>query len=1230
MADLSHTEFRKAPKWSTQEQADGIRINAGPFVGIVKANTDPIRSGKLQVWIAELGGDPTDDSTWRTVSYCTPFYGVTNNRDGSDYSGSPHSYGMWFVPPDIGVKVLCTFVGGDPSRGYWFGCIPEWPSMHMIPGLSAPVDGSSPAPVVDFFDDKTDPSALNNPATLKKLPHSIQEAIWTKQGLLQDPDRGPGTSSAFRETPSRVFGISTPGAPINPADPQIVPDPENPGVPGPNGTPPGKKIAVKGRKGGHTFIMDDGDANGKNQMMRLRTAGGHMIMMNDTKDFIYVINSKGTSWVEINSQGDINVYSGSAVNISANSGINLETKGALKLHGGTIDILSDAALNIQGKDVNINGGGTTKILGTSGLHLKGASTYLTGDSCLQIQSGGHIDLKGSCVTLNTAGATPAQAAGSASPPKSMPTKEAWSGHKAASGGGVANPQAQPSYGANQGLPAGAAGPYGATNNYGSSTVTQNYGPMTNNIGPITYNSGPQGSFAGQSSAFAQYSPANYNNNTGGQSYTTLSNLQNISFGTGAAFDVSQSQPSYNNAQYSTGELQNNPGNLQYSSNDGFAVGFANNLAVYARPEDGIAALMILFDSVAGNSPLTCAQLIAAYMQGKVTDNAVSQFVRFMQSTLGVDPTAYVGLLDPATRIAWASAVIYYIQKRVIYSYEQIATGCAESLGVDPTTFTNAAQPTTGPWQNNGTQPYTTGYISPASPSLLSGGSSLIGGIVNNVVNRVVGGVLNNVAATVGTAIGTTVGGVVNNVVNTVGGTVNNVVNTVSSGVSTVVNNVSGAVSSTVSAATGLGDTASSGGAAYTQYIGTSVGSGQCVALVQAASNVGYTGTWSPGSNVISNPPPTGTVIATFGSNGTYQNVSGQSHAAIYLGQQTDANGNVTGIVVQDQWAGHACGTRVIAVDPNAPEGAQNFAVVTTPTNPSGVLVNGAPSPVSSTVDPGQPTGTLDPQQQAELNAQNATTATATSDARNLTDTSTAGSYYDPRTGEVVNQSSSSTSSASSSTTDTSYLYNSSSPSGTTVSGDGSANNTTAATDSTTVTPSAMNQIETGTTPTATDTSYLYSSPSSTSVITDTSSTTTTTPQPVYDGMGNFTGYYEEPTAAAPSTAYNSQTLNATDIGRNSDYTEQPVGIGVAPPAPPSDNLIVNQTPATPDQSNAGLTYDPRTNEVVNSSGADNTVNSSTSAPITTPPSDPGSGAATTGAQTTPQGSAATGSAAGSC
>jgi hypothetical protein len=169
----------------------------------------------------------------------------------------------------------------------------------------------------------------------------------------------------------------------------------------------------------------------------------------------------------------------------------------------------------------------------------------------------------------------------------------------------------------------------------------------------------------------------------------------------------------------------------------------------------------------------------------------------------------------------------------------------------------------------------------------------------------------------------------------------------------------------------------------------------------------------------------------------------------------------------------------------------------------------------------------------------------------------------------------------------------------------------------------MNQIETGTTPTPTDTSYLYNAPSNTSVVPDDYTNSASIPGTA--SGGRFSTLAGTPLSSGGGSGYSFDQAN-----RNTDYSVQPVGIDVTPPAPPSDNLNVNNTPATPDQSNTGLTYDPRTNEVVNSSGADNTASTSATAPITTSPNGPGSGAATTGAQTTPQGSAATGSAAGSC
>jgi len=95
---------------------------------------------------------------------------------------------------------------------------------------------------------------------------------------------------------------------------------------------------------------------------------------------------------------------------------------------------------------------------------------------------------------------------------------------------------------------------------------------------------------------------------------------------------------------------------------------------------------------------------------------------------------------------------------------------------------------------------------------------------------------------------------------------------------------------------------------YTQYLGQSVGSGQCVALVQASDpSVGLTATWTQGAAVQGNTSlQPGTAIATFNANGQYANATdGSSHAAIYLGQ------NAQGIQVEDQWSNQPASIRTI-------------------------------------------------------------------------------------------------------------------------------------------------------------------------------------------------------------------------------------------------------------------------------------------------------------------------------
>ena len=135
----------------------------------------------------------------------------------------------------------------------------------------------------------------------------------------------------------------------------------------------------------------------------------------------------------------------------------------------------------------------------------------------------------------------------------------------------------------------------------------------------------------------------------------------------------------------------------------------------------------------------------------------------------------------------------------------------------------------------------------------------------------------------------------------------------------------GSTGSTTSDPTSSDPTSSSGGGGsvatnYSQYLNQYVGTGQCVALVQAAdSSVGLTATWTQGSAVQGNTSlQPGTAIATFGPNGTYTNsTDGSSHAAIYLGQ------NAQGIQVEDQWVGHPASVRTIAWSSTTSSSAAN-------------------------------------------------------------------------------------------------------------------------------------------------------------------------------------------------------------------------------------------------------------------------------------------------------------------
>ena len=404
---------KKIPDYYRREES-AVRLDSGPYIGKVKNNLDPTRSGRVQVYIPDLAsGDENNPEFWRTVAYASPFFGSTTQPDSNKqnaFSKVKHTYGMWAVPPDVGNLVLCTFVAGDPNRGFWFACIPNQLGHHMTPGVAGSynVDGGTiedskvksayngKPTVVSEFNENDENIDWANFVNLKKPIHEHQYKVYLNQGLEEDYIRGIISSSSQRESPSYVFGISTPGRPVN--DPAMDPDYNQKIV---SGSIKESDYAVAARKGGHAFVMDDGNFQDKDRLVRLRTAGGHQLLMNDSEQILYIGNSNGSVWMEMTGAGHLNVYSASSVNIRAGQDLNFHADRNINLNAGS-DINMSAGKKLQaqaqilnldsiesttvfgggklnlGSDgsVNINTSGTTNVVGSAGVNVSGATVKL--------------------------------------------------------------------------------------------------------------------------------------------------------------------------------------------------------------------------------------------------------------------------------------------------------------------------------------------------------------------------------------------------------------------------------------------------------------------------------------------------------------------------------------------------------------------------------------------------------------------------------------------------------------------------------------------------------------------------------------------------------------------------------------------------------------------------------------------------------------------------------------
>ncbi len=447
----------------TRVSTGSENASPGPFLAKIVSHLDPTYMGGLEVELLhQVGNDDSSEGQLHQVKYLSPFAGQTSvdyiSDDPDDYGNTQKSYGMWMIPPDVGNIVMVVFVDGDPKKGYWLGCVQDNATNFMMPGYAATsfnVDGDyERVPVAEYNKSNAttaDPTAIPKPVT------PFQEVL-VEQGLIEDDIRGITTTSARREIPSAVFGISTPG----PIDKQ----------PGAKQGKVGKaeykvNSAFVSRLGGSSFVMDDGDdkflrktpaSDGPpeyaaveqgetdgdptiphNELIRIRTRTGHQILLHNSEDLIYIGNAKGTTWIELTSNGKIDIYAKDSISIHTESDFNVTADKNINLTaGGNINLNAGADFNTTaGGSGNIKLGADGKLTagGSIGLSAGGSNSFTAGGNT-NIKSGGnHLETAGQ-IHMNGPGADSAAAAAVAIKAPRVPEHEPWDGHENLHGSGL--------------------------------------------------------------------------------------------------------------------------------------------------------------------------------------------------------------------------------------------------------------------------------------------------------------------------------------------------------------------------------------------------------------------------------------------------------------------------------------------------------------------------------------------------------------------------------------------------------------------------------------------------------------------------------------------------------------------------------------------------------------------------------------------------------------------------
>lgn len=396
---MSQEDFSdRRPKEGTKEQR-----NSGPFIGRVINNLDADLMGTIRVQLIHEGTNGSSvPGEIVSARFMSAYWGTTSpefNGTSDSFVDTQKAWGMWTPTPDIGTQVIVIYIEGSSRNAFWIGAYPDKYKNFTVPGNAATeynnTDQSVRLPVGEF-NLATNKNPQGTPTSILKPKHLLAD-VFTKQGIIKDDIRGITSSSARRDNPSKVFGISTPG-PIDYSSPKkAIGDKDN------------SITTFISKLGGSTFVMDDGDpkyvrktkanegppeyvtlASGAgdntvlhNELVRIRTRTGHQILLHNSEDLIYIGNASGTSWIELTSNGKIDIYAEDSISIHTKNDLNIKADRDINLEAGR-------NFNVAAKKVHIESQEGSEL-------LSNATTKITSSGILHINSGRHVETAGKII-----------------------------------------------------------------------------------------------------------------------------------------------------------------------------------------------------------------------------------------------------------------------------------------------------------------------------------------------------------------------------------------------------------------------------------------------------------------------------------------------------------------------------------------------------------------------------------------------------------------------------------------------------------------------------------------------------------------------------------------------------------------------------------------------------------------------------------------------------------------